>query len=368
MSLAVLLALFLTLVSLTTEASSNSSQSKENLCAFDRENAQQVIELLNVKPELAPFHHNTLYPRILCFAITYSVQHSTRVQAVADTWGQRCNYLIFFSNMSDAIIVGANTSAERQFDVVQLDIIADHAHLWLRTRAALKYIHNHFRHDYDWFYKCDDDTYVIVENLRAYLNRPEILQRVSQEPMQVGHRLSMPLNTLDFYIKDESLRLKWHSRWNRMIYNSGGAGYVVNRLFLDKFAESLPMKTCLSDEESSRMPEDAGVSFCMMWNNVFPWDTRDYRGRDRWHALDPRHIFIKWVDPTIWHIRYHEDIGGVGSQGESAAPDSVAFHYVQPPLMYHLERKLYLCHSEFDDIAMFNENYGLAIGEKVMVL
>ncbi|KAG6619567.1 Glycoprotein-N-acetylgalactosamine 3-beta-galactosyltransferase [Phytophthora cinnamomi] len=370
--LAVLLlaiALFTALASASAD-SSTASMSKAELCAQDVESSLRVLDMLEVTPEPAPSHNDSeqgLYPRILCFAVSYSAQHQTRVRAVAETWGQRCDQLLFFSNMSDTIIVGAGTPAERRYQVVQLDIIADHAHLWLRTRAALKYLHTYFRHDYDWFYKCDDDTYAIIENMRKYLKRPEIVQRFNREPMQMGHRFSMPNDTFNFYIRDKTLNALWHSRWDRLVYNSGGAGYVMNRLYLDKIVESLQDFTCLPDEASGTMPEDAAVSFCMMWNDVYPWDTRDHHGRERWHALSPGSVFVTW-NPKDWYIMYHKTVGGVRSKFESVAPDSVAFHYVKPPLMYHLERSLYFCRSEHDHISSFNEEFGLAIGDKVMAV
>ncbi|KAE9159799.1 hypothetical protein PF005_g31907, partial [Phytophthora fragariae] len=360
--------LFITLSSASTD-SSVSSLSKEELCALDVQSSRRVLDILQVTPEPAPSHNESepgVSPRILCFAVSYSAQHQTRVRAVAETWGQRCDKLLFFSNLSDIIVVGADTPSERRYEVVHLDIIADHAHLWLRTRAALKYLHTHYRHDYDWFYKCDDDTYAIIENMKKYLKRPEILQRVNREPMQMGHRFNMPDNAFNSYIRNKMLNALWRSRWDRMVYNSGGAGYVINRLYLDKIVDSLQDWTCLPDEASATMPEDAGVSFCMMWNDVYPWDTRDHRGRERWHALDPGNVFATWSNPNDWYVKYHKRVGGLRSKFESAAPDSVAFHYITPPLMYHLERSLYLCRSEHDHISAFNEAFGLAIGDMVM--
>ncbi|EGZ04526.1 hypothetical protein PHYSODRAFT_536186 [Phytophthora sojae] len=369
--LAVLLLTIALFTALSSASTSSSLLSKEELCSLDFQNSRRVVDMLEVTPEPAPSHNGSdpgVYPRILCFAVTYSAQHQTRVRAVAETWGQRCDQLLFFSNMSDTIVVGADTRAERRYEVVQLDIIADHAHLWLRTRAALEYLHTHYRHDYDWFYKCDDDTYAIIENMRKYLKRPEIVQRFNREPMQMGHRFNMPDEAFNFYIRNETLNDLWRSRWDRLVYNSGGAGYVMNRLYLDKIVESLQDWTCLPDEASGTMPEDAGVSFCMMWNDVYPWDTRDHRGRERWHAFNPELVFATWQDPNEWYVKYHKRVGGVRSKFDSAAPDSVAFHYVKPPLMYHIERSLYLCRSEHDHISAFNEAFGLAIGDKVMEL
>ncbi|RLN50114.1 hypothetical protein BBJ28_00003899 [Nothophytophthora sp. Chile5] len=270
------------------------------------------------------------YPRVLCFVITYSLHHGTKARAVDDTWGQRCDKLIFFSNMTDSIVVGAGTPAEQTND---------------KNKAALRYVHANFRNDYDWFYKADDDSYVVMENLRNYLKRPEIAHTYNREPMQMGHRLNLGESAVNFYIKNETLKTLWHSRWDRWVYHSGGPGYVMNRLDMNKIVEILDDWMCLSDPDSETIPDDAGISFCMMWHGVDPhihvitaaesFGTVSYFYpthllESLLHASSPSNIFSPPAvdDPNNWYVKYRRHIGGVHLQLESAAPGSVAFHNI----------------------------------------
>jgi len=96
--------------------------------------------------------------RVLCWVMTSPETVSYKARHVKATWGSRCNVLLFMSSERD-----------RHLPAVGLNVSEGHDNLWGKTRAAFAYIYSHHRDDADWFFKADDDTYVIVENLRLLL-------------------------------------------------------------------------------------------------------------------------------------------------------------------------------------------------------
>nr|KAG5706728.1 hypothetical protein BaRGS_007231 [Batillaria attramentaria] len=82
-----------------------------------------------------------------------------RTVHVRDTWGRRCNKLLFFSSTWNTTIptIGLNVSEGRN-------------NLTPKYMHAYKYVIENHMEDADWFLKADDDTYVIMENLRYFLS------------------------------------------------------------------------------------------------------------------------------------------------------------------------------------------------------
>lgn len=84
--------------------------------------------------------------KLLCMVMTQPKNHRTKAIHVLQTWGKRCNKLVFISSETDLVL-----------DTVVLPIEESRDNLWTKTRMSFLYLYEHFRKDYDFFMKADDD-------------------------------------------------------------------------------------------------------------------------------------------------------------------------------------------------------------------
>ena len=90
---------------------------------------------------------------------------------------------------------------------IMLYIFLGHGNLWAKTRAAWKYVYENHANDADWFIKTDDDTYLVLENLRNFLSKYN-----SAKPNYFGRHFTIEGG-----------------------FNSGGAAYVFSKKNFGRF-------------------------------------------------------------------------------------------------------------------------------------
>ena len=76
-----------------------------------------------------------------------------------------------------------STEQDEELGAIQLDGSTEGRQgLWGKTKRAFKHIYENHYQEYDWFLKADDDTFVIVENLKSFLSNYD-----KEQAIHFGH-------------------------------------------------------------------------------------------------------------------------------------------------------------------------------------
>ncbi|XP_023080620.1 glycoprotein-N-acetylgalactosamine 3-beta-galactosyltransferase 1 isoform X4 [Piliocolobus tephrosceles] len=203
--------------------------------------------------------------KILCWVMTGPQNLEKKAKHVKATWAQRCNKVLFMSSEEN-----------KDFPAVGLKTKEGRDQLYWKTIKAFQYVHEHYLEDADWFLKADDDTYVILDNLRWLLSKYD-----PEEPIYFGRRFKP-------YVKQG--------------YMSGGAGYVLSKEALKRFVDAFKTDKCTH----SSSIEDLALGRCMEIINVEAGDSRDTTGKETFHPFVPEHHLIKGYLPrTFWYWNYN---------------------------------------------------------------
>lgn len=92
---------------------------------------------------------NKLYNdvKVLCMVMTIPANHKKKAVHIKNTWGRRCNKLLFMTSETDP-----------ELETVILPVENSREFLWNKTKLAFKYLYDNHVDDYDYFVKADDDT------------------------------------------------------------------------------------------------------------------------------------------------------------------------------------------------------------------
>ena len=242
------------------------------------------------------FHTNasqhTRKPRLLCMVYTYSkMRHLVRSQALI--WGKDCDGFLAFSNETlpslgiyQLPLVDYSNGPPYQDSPAWLGAQPPteeaYQNLWQKVRHMWKHVHDHHLGDYDYFYISGDDVYLIVDNLRAYLEDLSALESRSNS-MEVTPRF------FGSYLPTRSVL-------------AGGPGYVLNRAVLKRYVglnrngnltSASIWSHCLAG--LNKASEDLHISYCIQQflkikgNDT---DTRNSRGEQRFHNTDPASLYL----------------------------------------------------------------------------
>lgn len=245
----------------------------------------------------------------------------------------------------------------------------EYNNIWQKVRSMWSYVYDNYYEKYDWYvaivvkgFHCvhqffltsfpltsffrfhigGDDLYLLVENLRYYVESEEIKtasnggiylpngDETEQTPLFMGRRFAYQGDMND-------------------IFNSGGSGYTMNkaalkRLVVDGFPNQFPHAHTFS--------EDTMTARIFRKYGIFPYETKDEKGGERYMPFMPGHHYgyrMPQDHSKDWYARYSINI----KEGlDHCSSHSVAFHYVKDSVMDRLHAILYhLCPKDLQYVA-----------------
>ena len=215
-----------------------------------------------------PKSHDGL--RVLCWILTYPAAADTRAAGVNNTWGRRCNILLY---MTTEHVADLNT--------VKLDLGGPEGRnmLWTKSKMAWLHVYAHYRDKADWFMKADDDTYVVMDHLKQYLGKYD-----TNELHHFGRKFTM--------YKDS--------------YYSGGSGIILSKGALLKMGETFktPQDEGWSGTPRGTGPEDLLTSKSLKPLGIDAVESTDKQGRQLFMPMGIDHeYFAPRRDENAWFYR-----------------------------------------------------------------
>ena len=157
-----------------------------------------------------------------------------------------------------------------------MDTSDAYGNLTAKSISMLKYVYETTKPgDFDWLIKADDDTYVIMDNLKWFLN-----DHCANETRTYG---------FNFDVAGDK-------------YHSGGGGYTISSSIVHKLGSALKENSSFCGMKNGI--EDIEVARCLRQLNVTVGDSRDRRGRERFHGtsfIDHFDGIAKWMESYAMH-------------------------------------------------------------------
>ncbi|XP_053609251.1 glycoprotein-N-acetylgalactosamine 3-beta-galactosyltransferase 1-like isoform X2 [Plodia interpunctella] len=177
--------------------------------------------------------------RVFCIVMitTDNYRYKRRVQLIKETWGKRCDKLIFMRT----------EAAIKEND------------LWNRDIEAFQDIYKKHSEEADWFVRADDVTYLIIENLKYMLKDYSSSEAVYFSCMPDDNPEKLP------YFR---------------------AGYIFSRE---------TMKTFVNKAHICNVPKSENILIerCLRTLNIKMLDSRDFKGRGRIFPYSPPYLVIR---------------------------------------------------------------------------
>ena len=231
--------------------------------------------------------------KIACWVLTTkSSADVNKSKAIAEGWGKSCQALEFIDRDTPSIEADWENGYEK--------IAGKSYRAWLFMFHKYLLSGSKSRPEYDFILKADTDTFIVEKNLRLYLARfsPDV-------PHYIGKQL----------IVDKGTSIV------------AGATIILSRSALELLAEATHKATgpCSKVAFFSNSAEDVALATCMRDLGVYPINTRDKSGAERFMVLNPNTLANTNTTLPSWYTQMSFN----KKSGEACcSEEAITFHFV----------------------------------------
>ena len=198
---------------------------------------------------------------IFCIILTHPKHFDNRAKLMYEIWANKCDNYKFISTIPTSNISKRNENLieidyNNSFTILQPpglnETLDSYNKLTDKVLLSYKYIYNEYGY-FDWYLKADDDTLIIMDNLRKFVSNKD-----SSRPVTYGYKFKLHIESG---------------------YLSGGAGYLMSREAFHRLGNVLNknMSYCPYFKE-----EDIAISNCFRLLEVIKENSTDEFGRERY--------------------------------------------------------------------------------------
>uniref|UniRef100_A0AC35TXV2 N-acetylgalactosaminide beta-1,3-galactosyltransferase n=1 Tax=Rhabditophanes sp. KR3021 TaxID=114890 RepID=A0AC35TXV2_9BILA len=242
--------------------------------------------------------------KVFCIIITAPKYKNSRVKPQIKTWVHRCNDYMYVSSRNDASIKAIRTVGGAE----------GYQYGYGKVREGIIKAWEKHGDKYDWYLKADDDTFLIMENLRMFL--------INKNPNEIqfhGHRYTYKRQgkTFDFH--------------------HGGASYVISKTTVKLLVTKGFPKYCRKQADGF---DDREIGHCLRKMKVYPHETRDLNKKLVFVPGNPLQ-FATLQKNEKFDLFHWKNLIKFPKGKDSLSEYPISFHYISADMFYALEYLLY---------------------------
>lgn len=217
---------------------------------------------------------------------TNSSEDLHRSEAIRQGWGRHCFQLEFVDRSTSGITA--------DWDEGYQNIAKKSLRAWQLMYD--RYATEASEHQIDFVLKADTDTYILGDNMMTYLSRFD-----ANTPHYLGKQLI-------------------HAEGYPLV---AGTAIILSRASLKLFGEASHERKCTAAGWHPDA-EDVALALCLRDLGVYPHNTRDQTGAERFMVLNPEAMLSSAASLPGWYVQM--SLNKVKGHGCCSA-EAVAFHY-----------------------------------------